>query len=46
VGTAIHKGLVLFPRRVGGRWLELGRQDESPGHLLEEERHGAVPHVL
>jgi predicted GH43/DUF377 family glycosyl hydrolase len=37
-GRAIrNKGLALFPRRVGGRWLMLGRQDGVNVHLMESD---------
>lgn len=35
--AVVNKGLALFPRRVGGRWLMLGRQDGRSLHLMEAE---------
>lgn len=37
-GPAVtNKGLALFPRRVGGRWWMLGRQDSVNIHVMESD---------
>lgn len=36
--AVLNKGLALFPRRVGGRWLMLGRQDGRSLTLMESDR--------
>jgi predicted GH43/DUF377 family glycosyl hydrolase len=38
-GSAIrNKGLALFPRRIGGQWWMLGRQDSENIHLMSSDR--------